>query len=345
VKIAVPAVGTFPADPTTISCRHLTVVTGFSGCPTRYFFDPADEYNCQRQPMGMLRYLRHNQTGRAHLALQNSPMDETLSNDDNILTIGLAQIAPVWMDRAATVAKVESYVDHAARQQCRLVVFGEALVPGYPFWLELTGGARFNSPVQKEIFAEYAAQAVQLEAGHLDRLCAAADRNGIAIYLGCVERAADRGGHSLYCSLVFIDQRGEIGSVHRKLMPTYEERLVWSAGDGHGLRTHKVGAFQVGGLNCWENWMPLARSSLYAQGENLHVAVWPGGIHNTRNITRFIAMESCRTEPLRSPTSTSSWISSACQPRNSWRSRASSCTAWKRVARSVSSLRSQYRSS
>jgi nitrilase len=122
--------------------------------------------------------------------------------------------------------------------------------------------------------------------------CAAAARNGVAIYLGCVERAADRGGHSLYCSLVFSDQRGDIRSVHRKLMPTYEERLVWSAGDGQGLCTHKVGAFQVGGLNCWENWMPLARSSLYAQGENLHVAVWPGGTHNTRDITRFIAMES-----------------------------------------------------
>jgi nitrilase len=112
------------------------------------------------------------------------------------------------------------------------------------------------------------------------------------VYLGWVERAGDRGGHSLYCSLVFIDSEGEIGSIHRKLMPTYEERLVWAAGDGHGLGTHSVGPFQVGGLSCWENWMPLARAALYAQGEDLHVAVWPGGIHNTREITRFIALES-----------------------------------------------------
>jgi nitrilase len=107
-----------------------------------------------------------------------------------------------------------------------------------------------------------------------------------------VERAADRGGHSLYCSLIFVDPNGEIGSIHRKLMPTYEERLVWSAGDGHGLRTHRLGPFRAGGLNCWENWMPLPRTALYAQGEDLHVAVWPGGIHNTRDITRFIAIES-----------------------------------------------------
>lgn len=210
----------------------------------------------------------------------------------NLLTVGLAQIAPIWLDRAATLAKVKSYVEQAARQGCGLVAFGEALAPGYPFWVERTDGARFNSPLQKSIFAEYAEQAVQPEAGHLDQIRAVAAEHRIAVYLGCIERAADRGGHSLYCSLIFIDPLGEIGSVHRKLMPTYDERLVWSTGDGHGLRTHSLGAFCVGGLNCWENWMPLPRTALYAQGEDLHVAVWPGGIHNTRDITRFIAMES-----------------------------------------------------
>jgi len=75
-------------------------------------------------------------------------------------------------------------------------------------------------------------------------------------------------------------------------MPTYEERLVWAIGDGNGLRTHKLGAFTVGGLNCWENWLPLARSALYAQGEDLHVANWPGNKRNTEDITRFIARES-----------------------------------------------------
>jgi nitrilase len=208
------------------------------------------------------------------------------------LTVALAQIAPVWLDRAATLAKVNSYVEQAARQGCGLVAFGEALVPGYPFWLELTDGARFNSPLQKTIFAEYASQAVQPESGHLDEICATAARNRIAVYLGCVERAADRGAHSLYCSLVFINPEGQIASIHRKLIPTYEERLVWAAGDGHGLRTHSVGPFEVGGLSCWENWMPLARAALYAQGEDLHVAVWPGGIHNTCDIARFIALES-----------------------------------------------------
>ena len=208
------------------------------------------------------------------------------------LTLGLAQIAPVWLDREHTLDKVVAYIEQAAAKGCDLVAFGEALVPGYPFWVELTDGARFNSALQKQIFAEYAAQAIQPEAGDLDPVCAAASRNRIAVYLGTIERARDRGGHSLYCSLVFVDPAGKIASVHRKLVPTYEERLVWSPGDGHGLCTHGLGAFRVGALNCWENWMPLSRAALYAQGENVHVAVWPGSTRNTREITRFLALES-----------------------------------------------------
>ena len=77
-----------------------------------------------------------------------------------------------------------------------------------------------------------------------------------------------RAGYSVYCSRVYIGPDGVIGSVHRKLMPTYEERLTWSPGDGHGLRVHGLEAFTVGGLNCFENWMPLSRAALYAQGED-----------------------------------------------------------------------------
>ena len=165
-------------------------------------------------------------------------------------------------------------------------------MPGYPFWPELTDGAKFESGVQKDLFAHYSSQAVDIAAGDLDAVCKLAALHTIAVYLGCIERPADRGGQSLYASLVYIDANGQIGSVHRKLCPTYEERLVWSPGDGHGLRVHDLHGFRVGGLNCWENWMPLPRASLYAQGENVHVAVWPGSVRNTQDITRFIARES-----------------------------------------------------
>jgi len=215
----------------------------------------------------------------------------THKNASDHLTVGFAQIAPIWLDRKKTLIKIADYLSQAAEQGCHLVAFGEALLPGYPFWLEQTDGARFNSPIQKEIHAYYMTQAIQIEAGDLDSLCQLAKQKQIATYLSCVERATDRGGHSLYCSLVYINQRGEIGSVHRKLRPTYEERLTWAPGDGHGLQVHPLQAFTVGALNCWENWMPLPRAVLYAQGEDLHVAVWPGGLHNTYDITRFIAKE------------------------------------------------------
>lgn len=152
---------------------------------------------------------------------------------DTRICVGLAQIAPIWLERDATVDKVVSWINKSA-----------------------------------------------------------ASENGIAVYLGVIERATDRGGHSLYCSMVYIGADGDIGSVHRKLMPTHEERLLWAIGDGNGLRTHRLGAFTAGGLNCRENRLPLARASLYAQGEDLHVAIWPGNAHNTGEITRFIARES-----------------------------------------------------
>jgi len=214
-----------------------------------------------------------------------------MKQDLNLLQVGLAQMAPVWLDRDRTLEKVCSFIENAATKGCELVVFGEALVPGYPFWVERTEGARFNSKVQKEMYAHYVEQGVQIEAGHLDGVCQIAKKKKIAVVLGTVERAVDRGGHSLYCTLVFIDAEGNIRHTHRKLMPTYDERLVWSIGDGHGLQVQKLKNFTAGALNCWENWMPLSRASLYGLGEDLHIALWPGNVRNTNNITRFIAEE------------------------------------------------------
>jgi len=208
------------------------------------------------------------------------------------IIVGLAQIAPVWLQREATLDKVVAWVADAAARKCDLVAFGEALIPGYPFWVERTEGAKFESDLQKKLFAHYVRQGVCIEDGDLERVCETARELKIAVYLGVMERASNRGGHSLYCSMVYIDKSGAVRSVHRKLMPTHEERLVWAIGDGNGLRTHKLGPFTVGGLNCWENWLPLPRAALYAQGEDLHVAIWPGNIRNTEDITRFIARES-----------------------------------------------------
>lgn len=211
---------------------------------------------------------------------------------DSLLHVALTQIAPVWLNKAETLKKVKSAIIEAAENKAELIVFGEGLLPGYPWWLSITNSAAWDNRVQKEIHAHYARNAVQIESGDLKEIQDLAKKHRIAIYLGIIERPQDRGGHSLYCSLVYIASDGEIQSVHRKLQPTYDERLTWSPGDGNGLQVHPLKAFTAGGLNCWENWMPLARTALYGLGENLHIAVWPGAVRNTENITRMIAQES-----------------------------------------------------
>ena len=159
--------------------------------------------------------------------VQENIMDNN-KNMNDILNIAIAQIAPEWLNKKATIKKIEEAIREAVIQNAELVCFGETLMPGYPFWLELTDGARFNSTLQKEIFAFYLNEAVSIEQGDLYSICALAKTNKIAVYLGCAERAGDRGGHSIYCSLLYIDKAGIIQSIHRKLMPTYEERLAWS---------------------------------------------------------------------------------------------------------------------
>ncbi|MBL4905304.1 MAG: carbon-nitrogen hydrolase family protein [Flavobacteriaceae bacterium] len=211
---------------------------------------------------------------------------------NNLLKVALAQIAPVWLDKEMTIAKIEKSIVDASKEKCELIVFGEALLPGYPYWIALTNGVEWDAPLQKELHAHYVRNSITIEKGELNSICKLAKKHQMAIYLGIMERAANRGGHSIYASLVYINALGEIKSVHRKLQPTYDERLTWAPGDGNGLQVHPLKEFTVGGLNCWENWMPLPRTALYGLGENLHIAVWPGSDHNTKDITRFIARES-----------------------------------------------------
>lgn len=207
------------------------------------------------------------------------------------MRIAIAQIASVLLDRDRTIERAVAAIHEAANNGARLVAFGETFIPAYPLWLCRQDAARFNEPEVKEVHAAYLDQAVCIEDGHLDPIRDAAKAAGIHVVVGVAERPKNRGGNTIYCSAVVIDDQGEIAGVHRKLMPTYEERLAWGVGDGHGLRVHRVGPFTMSVLNCWENWMPLARASLYAQGVDLHIAIWPGCERLTRDITRFVALE------------------------------------------------------
>ena len=205
------------------------------------------------------------------------------------MRIAAAQTAPRWGDPEATAAIVADWVRRAANEDVDLVAFGETFLSGYPFWIARTDGARFDAPDQKEAYAYYLAGAVALDGPELGLVVDAVRETGVFTYVGISERSVS--GGTVYATLVAIDPSAGVVSAHRKLMPTYEERMAWGIGDGHGLRTHEAGEFTVSGLNCWENWVPTIRHTLYAQGTTLHVAAWPGSVGLTQDITRFIARE------------------------------------------------------
>ncbi len=205
------------------------------------------------------------------------------------MRIAAAQTAPAWGDPDATSKIVGDWIGRAAAEGCDLVAFGETFLSGYAYWVARTDGARFNAPDQKEAYAFYLDSSVDLDGPHVGSVVEAVRDYGVFTYVGVTERSASRG--TVYATYVAIDPVAGIVGAHRKLMPTYEERMVWGIGDGHGLRAHRVGELLVGGLNCWENWVPSIRHVLYSQGIGLHVAAWPGSVGLTKDITRFIAME------------------------------------------------------
>ncbi|MFW9997649.1 MAG: carbon-nitrogen hydrolase family protein, partial [Candidatus Odinarchaeota archaeon] len=180
------------------------------------------------------------------------------------------------------------YIEEAKVSGAELVTWGETLIPGYPQWLSPSGGAKFNDPQQKAVYAKYWQESIKLDSSPIiTEMKAQARKLGVMLMGGIAEKE----GGSIYCTLLTIGQDGEILGRHRKVKPTHEERLVWADGDRIGLKTHPLKGVKVGGLNCWENWLPLVRTALHLQEEVIHVAAWPGSWQLTRDITRFIALE------------------------------------------------------
>ncbi len=207
------------------------------------------------------------------------------------MKVALVQFRSALLDRDRSLERVVARVHEAADLGADLVVFPEACVPGYPVWLSGLHGAAFEDPTQKAIHGRYVEESISPAHGHLESVCAVAAVRGVQVVLGGVERGLDRGGHTLYCTAFWIDAEGRLANVHRKLVPTHEERLCWGPGDGYGLRTRPVGEFQVGALNCWENWMPLARAAMQSQGLDVHLLLWPGSPALTEELTRVVARE------------------------------------------------------
>lgn len=205
------------------------------------------------------------------------------------MKVAAAQTSPVWGDPKATTEVVLDWIGRAADEDVDLIAFGETFLPGYPYWVSRTDATRWEDPDQRAAYAHYLAAAVSIDGPEVAAVVSTVAETGVFTYLGIAERSGS--GGTVYATFLAIDPLRGVVSAHRKLTPTYDERMVWGMGDGHGLLTHRVGDFTVSGLNCWENWVPSVRHVLYAQGTTLHVAGWPGSRGLTDDITRFIARE------------------------------------------------------
>ncbi|WP_054530987.1 carbon-nitrogen hydrolase family protein [Erythrobacter sp. SG61-1L] len=182
--------------------------------------------------------------------------------------VAAVHAASPFLDREAGVEKACALIAEAAKDGAELIVFPETFIPGYPVWI-WTHTPATGSPYFLRLFAN----SITVPSEATDRLGAAARKAGAYVAIGISEKD----GGTLYNTLLYFDDSGQIVGRHRKLVPTCVERTVWGRGDGSGLKPIDTPFGKLGGLICWEHSMDLARYALASQGEQIHVAVWPAG--------------------------------------------------------------------
>ncbi len=184
------------------------------------------------------------------------------------------QEPPVFLDLARSVDKACTLIAQAASAGAQIIVFPETWLPGYPIWLDEAPGAGLwwyepATAVFRQLFQN--SVTLENESEAVFHLCQAARAANAFVVMGLHERE----GGTLYNTMLYIDADGQVVGKHRKLTPTYTERLIWGMGDGSTLTVLDTPWGRLGGLVCWEHWLPLARHALHAQQELLHVAQWP----------------------------------------------------------------------
>jgi len=209
------------------------------------------------------------------------------------ISVAAVQATPVYLDREATIDKVGRLTKEAAANDARLVAFPEAFVPSYPDWVWRT-----TPWADGEWYARFADQAVDVPGPASDAIGAVAREHDVYLAIGVNERD----GGTIYNTLLYFAPDGQLAAKHRKLMPTGGERLVWGQGDGSTLAVIDTEFGRLGGLLCWENYMPLARAAMYEQGVDVYVAptwdnspVWVASMQHVAKEGRMyvIGVNSC----------------------------------------------------
>ena len=202
--------------------------------------------------------------------------------------IAAAQLTPVFLNKEKTVEKACDAIQEAGENGAKVIVFPEAYISGYPDWVWLipnSKGAELN-----ELYIHLVENAVSIQDNTKDKLCKAAKSASINVVMGMHERNTEYSDASLYNSLLFISDEGSILGKHRKLIPTGGERLIWAQGDGTTLKSYQTSAGKIGGLICWENFMPLARNAMYEAGTQILASpTWdksPNWLQSMQHIAR-----------------------------------------------------------
>jgi nitrilase len=186
------------------------------------------------------------------------------------IKVAVVQDAPVFFDKEKTLQKVETITKQYAKEGCNLIVFPESFIPGYPrgFSFGATIGSRTDFGRQQ--YADYYNNSFDLESDDLTRLVTLSKEQNIYIVIGVTEKQQNNG--SLYCSMLYLSPTHSLLGVHRKIKPTGTERLVWAEAGAESLVTFDTKIGKLGGLICWENYMPLARMSMYLKGVEIYIA-------------------------------------------------------------------------
>jgi nitrilase len=197
-----------------------------------------------------------------------------MTANDNFPTVKVAviQAAPVLFDREASVDKACQLTHEAAAQGAQLVLFPEAFIPAYPRGLSFGAVVGSRSAQGRRTWQRYWANAVDVPSPATVVLGEAARQAGVHLAIGVIERDGDSSGGTLYCTILYFGPTGELLGKHRKLKPTASERLIWGEGDGSTLTVLDTELGKIGGLICWENYMPLARMALYGKGVEIYLA-------------------------------------------------------------------------
>lgn len=205
--------------------------------------------------------------------------------------VAVAQSAPIILDRAATTEKVCRLIHDAATQGARLILFPEALIPAYPRGLSFGTVVGSRSEAGRRAYARYWDESVEVPGSVTEAIGEAAAQAQIFVAIGVIERENQHRGGTLYCTLLYFGPDGRLLGKHRKLKPTGAERLIWGEGDGSTLAAVETDLGTIGGLICWENYMPLARMAMYQRGIDLYLAPTADARDSWQATIRHIACE------------------------------------------------------